>query len=501
MNNNLLNILKWAAGSDGKVDAVEPDQENRLLELLAIHKLTNRFLTRIVNEKVTVYSKEFIDKLVELEHLYFQQTQFNFKALQEIRNSLAFPCQNIMVIKGPACYALTGKREKLRKSNDVDFFIESFDEINHVLNSLNYISYKTPAKHEYANLTKKIDEHDVYLDIHRWFDIHRYPTYIKNELHIDNGKQKRLYPRSSGKIAYNDLIQHAVKGMTVETCTFLFPNPSMAALIICINIFKDYWHNCFATNGLVALGFLAELADYVSHDQFNKEEFLFLVKQYDAMDSARFAFWIYEQVFEKNLFIEVNNLSMLDFPMNIKGIWLSLPKFDHLFMRNENDVYTIIGKNEVSIEEGSQIIIFNSIDTIDNTHHFLMSSSRGERTPLQISLVWKDDNIVIFITILTKRLDNRILINVLGGKQIVLQKINGNFVASGIRHHQTPVLCSETFAEGFKLEIKTKASILTENDNKCTEIPLVFNIIDKDDIEDISIVIPVLLTREGIVEN
>ncbi|MBT2284114.1 nucleotidyltransferase family protein [Paenibacillus polymyxa] len=243
-------------------------EDEKVLDFIRKHRLENYFC----NQKDFSLVEELHEDITQISKLHKDKLDF-LNEYNAITGTKPF------IIKGFSSYYLTDNVELLRKSNDIDIFVDKpLDCIEHLIEQ-GFSETKSPNAHEYSTLIRDTIE----IDLHQYFPINGYPSEFIKRKDFD----KNFITKSSIKLVsiidYNELIQHAV---VLKGC--MIPTVTMSAFISCINIFNDYISG-FAKIPSIKLIELIDVIELFNHHNFNHDVFKKLVEKHQAHDAISFS--------------------------------------------------------------------------------------------------------------------------------------------------------------------------------------------------------------------
>ena len=289
---HILALLKWGAGA--RVLSGEPSEieEDELLSFVDAHRLTVRFLARLLKEQPPWATPSLIRKL-QLRQLHIRY-DFHQKigALREVQAACRSSGLQLAIVKGLSSYSLTGEPSMIRYVGDFDVLAGDPEELVTVLSHLGY-EVKGRGGHTVADMGRQ----DLSFDIHKFFPVDSYPRPMDI-----GGLLPRLHPglwlKSVGEIAtrneitYDEIIKNSTTGILPENTDITVPDTNMTILVSCAHIFRHYleqaiWQTIYRLGaGTLRLGDLADIRDLALHPRFNSARFLELTRKYNGGDSV-----------------------------------------------------------------------------------------------------------------------------------------------------------------------------------------------------------------------
>jgi len=283
MDDTDLDLLKWSAGVDVAVPSLADVDVDRLLPAFWQHKLTDRFLARVYDERPEWIDSPLLDATRVQANEVRRNIQTRFELLGEIEAAELDPGQlPVVIVKGITSFALTGDRRLLRRTNDIDLLWHDPAGLTDVLASLGYHTSDDHCRnHEYSAVYR----HGVKVDVHNYFPVET-PRQVA-VLGPSNGH--RVLSTSSfleAELSYDFLRSSAqdsgLAGLRV-------PSIEVAVLIAVAHSYREYAHQPFALpNGTVRIGELLEIQRLSTDPRFDPTRFAALVEMFQAGTSVGF---------------------------------------------------------------------------------------------------------------------------------------------------------------------------------------------------------------------
>lgn len=161
-------IIKWILGE--RIEMIF--NEKSVIEFIKKHRLVNRVLYRLNEEKPVWFTNTMLENLTEEQKKIDINLNQHKNTLKEISNVLCPRNQPLIVVKGFSTYALTHDCRNIRFSSDIDLFYGDMDYLKNSLYNLGFSMNGPMARHEFANMVR--DDTDI--DIHRCFPVFSYPN-------------------------------------------------------------------------------------------------------------------------------------------------------------------------------------------------------------------------------------------------------------------------------------------------------------------------------------
>ena len=290
-------ILKWSAGASISLNPKLKYDERRLIQLIDLHGLSGRFVSRVKNENVNYFSRSFINKVEHKHQTIKQKIKLNIIAIRRLNRMLPSNIYTV-VIKGISTYVVVHKKEIIR-AGDVDILSNKLNYIIKSLKADGYTLTKNPFLHESGEYSKN----GVEFDLHKYFPVCRYSKKLKSLSKkgiLKHNDSSLLYERISFKDIYKD--SYLDKSYS-ETKNIRVVDISLLAVIICSHAFMNYvnmWSISHRKKTCIRLGELADLAMCCKHKDFNHKKFIGYVNKYQAYDSVEWAARVCKLLFGYN---------------------------------------------------------------------------------------------------------------------------------------------------------------------------------------------------------
>lgn len=235
-----------------------------------------------------------VDKLVALhnERIAFLKQYYNETGKKPL------------IIKGFTAFYHTGDMGLIRRSNDLDMFVDHAESFIENLLSNGFEEIKSPNDHEYSTLIKD----SIEIDLHKYFIVRAYPIEMASKT-SDKGEivtaNEMRYVKT---IPYTDILSHST-----ELPYFFIPNITFSILLSCINIFNDYITG-FAKTPCIKLMEIIELLEMLESCSLNESEFDDLIKYYQAEDAVSFMNYLVTQLTGNSVFEKFDYREYSEFP-------------------------------------------------------------------------------------------------------------------------------------------------------------------------------------------
>lgn len=275
--------------------------ENKLLDLVMRHRLAVRFLDRVQRERPVWCRPNLTLRLIEQR----AQAQIRFgrqmNALREICAALASQRKPLTVIKGFSTYALTGRKEHIHLSGDLDVLFDDIDYLNETLQRLGYRQAPSEQKHLGEHEAAQLCRDDVMFEVHRHFPVWSYPPGVTTADLVPSHHRglwiQRFTAHDETKILYQHLCEYSQTGAAPETRDLFVADPNMCVLISCAHALKNFMFPPTYSPLTVRLSEVADIHDLVRHPQFHQQCFLDSVDRFKGHDVVHFARQLVEGCF------------------------------------------------------------------------------------------------------------------------------------------------------------------------------------------------------------
>ncbi|MFD1956889.1 hypothetical protein ACFSL6_22610 [Paenibacillus thailandensis] len=289
-----------------------------------------------------------------------------------------------LIIKGFSTYYLIKHEGLIRKSNDIDLFVEEPSKYIEKLVQNGFLEIVSPNAHEYSTLIKDTIE----IDLHKYFIVRAYPSDIGE--HPENSEivtKEKMY--DSGQIHFGEILEHAV-----EFPYCFVPNATFSVLISCINLFNDYIVG-FAKTPCIKLIECIEIIELRENENFNGELFKALTAKYNAFDAVSFTNDFIRDLTGETLF---------------KDAEMRYSRYPQLFYWNFNtwvtpdettDVLTVDSLEKISFPIKPTVIDLNapavtySNKSKESPLRGIEKNSSGNTPEIRLTMKWKRDLFVI----------------------------------------------------------------------------------------------------------
>lgn len=281
-------IITWTAGGLREPSAEGLVDEAKLLALLGLHRLFHRFVTRVRQCRPRWCPRSLLIRAWTECRRIEAHTKLQISAATEVSRAIADAGGHAVFVKGCNAFALTGYKQHLHLSGDLDLLCDQPDLLRTVFENLGYVddSGHGPAGHELFNVRRG----GVRMEVHRYFPFWSYPQGIVAR-HLDPALHPALWvqdfahnSRSEYGLIYEDACGETTTGATSETAKLTVPNPTLAALILCAHSFKNFL-DIHPSN----LSEIADIRDLAQHPAFSAVRFLSLAERFAARDAVAFA--------------------------------------------------------------------------------------------------------------------------------------------------------------------------------------------------------------------
>lgn len=445
---NVVDILKWAAGSTEALPQLEGINDDRILSLLGIdegqlidllqrHRLAHRFLHRFRQERPAWCSRPLLARMIEQCGIAERQTRLQLGVLREIAQAVASRGHPLIPIKGFTTYALTGNPAHIRWGEDLDLFccdleylqatllhlgftervtfrFNQFDLVscNDLTQDITCLAPEVNGQHELAKLVRE----DVKIEIHGYFPVFTYPSGVtQTDLTPAHnlGCWKQTFPNTLARgILYKDLLASAVQGIAPGTERFTIPEPTLSVLLRCAHIFAHYaLVGPFEDWMPLKLVELAEIRDVAQDTRFDRSRFLQWLQKFGAHDAVHLASYLLRVYLGSNA-LEFACSSRRQRPDNFPRFfqwwrfWADYyppGKRDNLLLPTHLDaVIQELGTNSIRVSRGRNSPYYSLLDRENSQtlQRSIFHSREGKKIPLQFSVSSEGDEIRFDIELL-----------------------------------------------------------------------------------------------------
>lgn len=386
-------LLRWAAGVDVELPALLAVDRDRLLVLLARHKLSERFLDRLTRERPPWGDTRLrVGLWTWCREARAQIHERRLAALREIAGRLPSGSPPLIVVKGIATYGLTGDRRTLSYGGDIDVFAEDPERLRRTMQGLGYACEMLKG-HDFAALSRD----GVAVELHDHFPVYSYPDGV---LAADltparhPGHWFQSFPsRTPAQIRYPDLLAHARANVFGEP-NIAVPDPDMAALILCAHEFREYLH-LPARDSKVKIGNLVEVGDLMRHADFVWDDFQTLVRRFDGQDSVRMVRAALREIGGGDPVPAQAPAEFGHFPQMVGpfGCWAALPNANGLLgewplATKTGTLVERLGANRIMAPVGGagETYSFGAAGGKKTLERVLVQSARAQQIPFQLSV-------------------------------------------------------------------------------------------------------------------
>ncbi|GAA1296607.1 nucleotidyltransferase family protein [Saccharothrix xinjiangensis] len=311
---------------------------NLLVAAVAAHRIPSRFLARAA-ESGTRIPKRLLDEVRSVE-----QTQL--AAADAVERDVAWLAEVVtghhawdgmpfVVLKGNAASYLMPAEGTRRGTADIDLLTCDPVRYEEILQSAGYRSRGDHfGGHEAANLYSA-DHCDV--DLHRYCPSWRpprgpYSRYMPDRRELWMTDWVRCDP-----LGYDAIIDASVPHPVVPNSWLRVPNVTASALIICLELFRDYVSNN-QEMATIRLGDLCEVAELINSSDFDAAVFADLVARCRAQDSVALAGQLIGQLFGSAGHFPIDTPGLARYPqmIGIGQLFDTGPRLSDLLLRRDN---------------------------------------------------------------------------------------------------------------------------------------------------------------------
>lgn len=404
-------ILRWVLNADKQPSYLEFD-EDILIRLISIHNLSGRFIKKIQDHKVPLFSQNFIKSLREMHLQTKKQVINNIDSVRQIIKQLPFSTE-LVIIKGFSTYVLTGCESTMR-SGDIDLLSNNPKLLVEILNKMGFEQTRDSFLHELGEYTKG----EIELDIHNYFPVYSYTAPLLNTNllpHKNSGTWNQSHKMKHVNISINDILEFSHIDEIANTLNIRVADPNVLALIICAHSFMNYtnmWSISHREKAYVRLSEIADLFDLVRHPKFDNKKFLSLVKRFEAIDSVEWVANITSSLLGQNPLPIHSSVSLNEelpierFPRCLWwGFWANIPSGTDELIQNK-----WLSMKWLTNELGFNKLVFNNETTgeqatfNDNGSRVLGRLLTQKMTPIPLILEVSESKygITVYLKVLSK---------------------------------------------------------------------------------------------------
>lgn len=402
-----LEVLKWIADLREHVAVSGSCDQDMLGEAIIRHRLVTRFLHKHRVQPQPWVTRSLHLRLLAYQHLVERNFRRNLAAMREIIAAYGIESPPLIAIKGYTAHILTGNPLAVRESGDIDIFSSDPAQLVQALKRIGYRQDDQASAHEFATMSRE----DVHVEVHNYFPVLTYPTHTnQSEVWI-----KRSEIRVD-KITYRDLLEHHFVGSDSNAAGLVVPNVSLAVLVGCANILRDYWIDLVLKDmATIRLGDLAEVCELLKQPRFDVDEFSSLVNQFNGYDSISFVGYLLENHTGHNPFASLFPQASRTPPQSR----LALPRHhwqwtcvdpnviecapdDLIIRQNKGSVEYIVDKlsaNLVSANSSDRKACYSNIQ-LEGCRTVVAQETGGLTLPLKFSIACDQEILTLEVTIL-----------------------------------------------------------------------------------------------------
>ncbi len=270
----MLDALRWVVGAH-----VEPPAPQVLLELLPAvmrHRITARALARLDDLPDDPASASLRSALEAQWQPVRAKIGRQLDAVTELDRAWNGPGYRPVLFKGNSVHLLTGDAAHLRSAGDVDVVSDDGDRFRALLPELGYEQIRVHSSGHEVGLWRR---GDILLEPHRYSPVCWVP-----------GTGGTPPFRHDGRLGPEHFAEHSTRRPVPGAGgSALVPTPTLAALISCANLFKDFALNGYPRPvGTAPLGLLVEVVDLAAHPDFDADRFVALAEEVRAGAAVTF---------------------------------------------------------------------------------------------------------------------------------------------------------------------------------------------------------------------
>lgn len=352
----LRRVLKWAAGSPADVSDISDLGEDRLLFLVAEHRLAQRLLDRLRRDKPAWGRRSLMTRTWGQCQGAGEQMRRHAAALREITQACAQAHQPLpIIVKGFSLYALTGDSGHLRYSADMDLFGADPDLLTAMLRAMGYadVAVVSLGPHEHAVMERD----GVLIEVHSHFPVQSHPASIIPADYIPEQhpgiwwqpEYQNSLPHT--EITHHDLMNVTTRGAAPEADGLVTLTPPMMVLISCAHMFRN-----IIEGRQLRLCDLSDVRDLVQHSAFDARQFLEVVEKFKGEDAVRMTNHLGICCFGTQLLPQDMDEEDWDTEQRLLqalGYWVGWRSFEEMLLPPEpGDLFARLGVNTVTASTG-----------------------------------------------------------------------------------------------------------------------------------------------------
>ena len=191
-----------------------------------------------------------------------------------------------------------------------------------------------------------------------------------------------------------DLLGHAVRGVTRETCDLYVPDPMMCVLILCAHVMFHFIQPPLRHSIDNNIGELADIHELVQRADFDREGFRALVEQFDAGDCVRLTAYLLSTLYPSNplAFLHSGEENGVAFPrmLSMHGIWTVLRSAEETLLPLDADTLEMrLGANAVLASSRKAVVYrVGGHGSGERIPRVLIHHRNGRRLSLQFTFAW-----------------------------------------------------------------------------------------------------------------
>lgn len=410
----LLQILRWAAGAPKDVSSVQEVDEDALLSLIASHNLSSRFFNRLQEQRPPWATRTLSIKVFSLNRHAKETVQQQIAALGEIIQAMPVDAGPVLPVKGLSLYALTGETDNLRASGDIDLFAQDPDCLWRTLTQL---GYATEEKHDDGSHYAIMHRSSIQIEIHRYFPAWAYPSGLTDDMRPSSHPGVWMQPFADFRetqILVQDIAADAAPGIAPQTHVLMLPSPTVMALLLCLHVFRHYVEGQPLDSPTVRLCEIADVRDLARDPRFQEEQFQALANRFSAHDAVNFVRQLLRLYLQTDLFNRPKQERVHDdltagimaFPLRL-SFWSgwAAPCTPNEMLRqlNPKQVFDRLDPSVV-IADGNWYDTFSPAYDGDTAMRLLprviVRSPLKELIPVRLSACWETERLLLNVEIL-----------------------------------------------------------------------------------------------------
>lgn len=387
--------LKWLLFGTGAFGTEEKVDISELLTFVHYHKLHKVLLRKVSEPDCGWCDVKLLERLTEMDTLLEKHVVNHLTIAQQLIQRMEADNNLPIVLKGFSTYALTGHKEHLRISRDLDLFVENVDRALATFQSLGFdISIYGDNWHEI-----QATRGEVLVEVHKYFPVLSYPMDIFEEslepaTNTGIWKQApRPYPIT--KIYHKHAKEHSQQCNLEGLGDFRVVDTHLAILIRCAHMLDGFTQ----ITSTIQLSELFEIYALINSPSYQKTICRELMLQFGAYDALRFVDECFHYFFDEHLFdfpeLQYSSQKRPQFPICLASrFWLNLSSFEEsIFPRNYEFVFAKMGQNQINATDERTYSTGLMEGTTQLARIFMTSNLAHYPPPITLSVTWTQEQL------------------------------------------------------------------------------------------------------------